>query len=537
MFLDSVNLGEVMAWPVRCSVDTKASDYAAMVQYAVLQEKSGRRARFGETGVEYSVKDLIPAVDVADAILQWLITPEGFKYFRSESCNGFIDRVRVPCPLYSTSASSAEDGAIDVAVIQHLWKSQKPSSSLAWCIHKLGVVFEARGRLLIARQLFIQSLAMQQDVWKGADHQDALVVKASLAAIVEVISLRGRSRGDISGGSKSSLLSCLPHSEPALVGADWVDEVCGSELLKWFLAGVSVPVLYDKLTLVRLDRVLCSTPLPSCVASGVETGDVSSALDAYLRGGYTGLSRRASLLEWMRERHAPDVVDQFGDLVVHWLSFAYLGCVREDTPAVWLLAVAGSPFFPGISPGLPLAKVLGLWLRELPTLTPASSLSPAILRSFEWSSTSDASPRLARDLDVVMWLSVLSREVLAPCGALSAWYCCGGSDQCLRDKMFERLGMWCRKGWKSLGPAWIRCFQSLSEAIGVPLDSVCRLQEQLGVALPGDLRRLLLEVGDVGVPLFGIPLIQSPPLWDPGQWLWERATCLQLTDVRLPACV
>ncbi len=43
----------------------------------------------------------------------------------------------------------------------------------------------------------------------------------------------------------------------------------------------------------------------------------------------------------------------------------------------------------------------------------------------------------------------------------------------------------------------------------------------MGTVLPLDLRRLLLQVGDVGAALFGVPLLVSLGQADCRPWLWE----------------
>jgi len=96
--------------------------------------------------------------------------------------------------------------------------------------------------------------------------------------------------------------------------------------------------------------------------------------------------------------------------------------------------------------------------------------------------------------------------------------------------MFEEFVMWCRKDCRSLGQGWARFTDALIALEPVSEDCIARFEHALGEVLPEDLRRVMVDIGDVGAPLFGAPILQFPPAWDPGPWLWDKPACLRFTS-------
>jgi hypothetical protein len=128
----------------------------------------------------------------------------------------------------------------------------------------------------------------------------------------------------------------------------------------------------------------------------------------------------------------------------------------------------------------------------------------------------------------VMWLAVLAREW--GCFSEDKW-----SDE-RRTQCFDDLGVWLRSGWKSLPPWKIGSLQRLSSVEPkVSLAALHQYEDRVGMILPLDLRRLLLEVGDVGTALFGVPLeVLSLVHLDRRKTQHTKRTSAQLAPVRRP---
>jgi hypothetical protein len=69
------------------------------------------------------------------------------------------------------------------------------------------------------------------------------------------------------------------------------------------------------------------------------------------------------------------------------------------------------------------------------------------------------------------------------------------------EEAWEALQAWCRGGWKTLSPGWARSLSALSDVLPVPSEAVDHFEHSFsGARLTDDLRKLLLEVGDIGIP-------------------------------------
>jgi hypothetical protein len=58
---------------------------------------------------------------------------------------------------------------------------------------------------------------------------------------------------------------------------------------------------------------------------------------------------------------------------------------------------------------------------------------------------------------------------------------------------------------------------------------MAKMEAEAGIRLPPDLRRLLLEIGDVGQAIFSVPLLHVRAVCK-GDWLWTSGGSITLTD-------
>jgi hypothetical protein len=114
------------------------------------------------------------------------------------------------------------------------------------------------------------------------------------------------------------------------------------------------------------------------------------------------------------------------------------------------------------------------------------------------------------DGDVLQAVTSWVQDMAADAGPCLEWYL-----GC-RDIAFDKLEAWLADGWKR-DPFASPQFEWLDFITPLPLLSVVGMEERLGARLPADLRRVLLEVGDVGMALFDSAL-GDMAVCCPGDW-------------------
>jgi hypothetical protein len=237
-------------------------------------------------------------------------------------------------------------------------------------------------------------------------------------------------------------------------------------------------------------------------------------LDAYTSAGRSALEAGVSdLREAQRRKFAQwlchalclrlDVAESAVDVLIAWLEFAHLGKLTRTTPSWWLLCWAGCPFSWSTVQQLENSgerKWLHVWIHEFHT-TPWAFSEWVRDMAHLWCASSEKKIRRGVADTIVQWLANAAAEV-TPC---SGWYLDGGREAA----MLEILGTLGGGGPDIVYPVMMR--------------TVLSMESRMGVRMPADLRRLLLEVGDCGIMLFGLPLV--PPTEThrlcAGKWRWS----------------
>lgn len=196
-------------------------------------------------------------------------------------------------------------------------------------------------------------------------------------------------------------------------------------------------------------------------------------------------SKRAALETWLGiPAEAGAEVD---DNVWAWISFALLGCVRDTTPWHWALALAEIPVSNDkfCKRHLTLVELLRWYVDD----------------KTEWKEWKTEWETLASPaLDQI--LRTLAADILP----VAEWHLStgpNGRDQCFATLRHRLSGGWTKHCWHDV---------RLRALLGLQRVSLRRLKEvetKTGVIVPGDLRRVLLEVGDVGKALFGQSILDS----------------------------
>lgn len=175
--------------------------------------------------------------------------------------------------------------------------------------------------------------------------------------------------------------------------------------------------------------------------------------------------------------------------IVQWLRFAHYGCVDETTPAVWVLALMG---------------------------TPCSSVIVEALRGCTALECLRAGGRSAA---VQAWARDMS-------DAVSTWPCMAD-----RDDLFAALREWLRSGWKARysdsGLKYLTGVAATAETVRLLVDA----EGVLGWRLPPDIRRVILECGDVGKAVFGTALLPfNHERVRAGRWQWANKVRYSAAD-------
>ena len=188
-----------------------------------------------------------------------------------------------------------------------------------------------------------------------------------------------------------------------------------------------------------------------------------------------------------RERY-PSLDALVGGTVLKWLHFAHLGAIT-DTPSSWVLALANCPY-----DGFLVSLVRDMYPEVKDVLANVASF-------LELCGTRIAVDALGKCL----------AELHAETAPYLDWHINGD-----REHEFCRLENWLRGGWKKASGTISRQFDWLDETKPVPWARVLEAENVMSDRFPGDLRRILFRVGDVGMALFGHPCLD--PRKNNGQW-------------------
>lgn len=191
-----------------------------------------------------------------------------------------------------------------------------------------------------------------------------------------------------------------------------------------------------------------------------------------------------------------------GDCLRAWLAFAHLGCVTPTTPGCWVFALERVPFVPALAQcPVKAMDIIQSWRES--GFASADDVIPFVMSRCHV--TRDA----LRDWDCHPVVgNVCSRLcTMVEVVPVASRYFSGRRDAC-----FAVLKEWLQGGWARVEPHSARLSQ-LTGVQRVPLHKVLELETATGVQLPVDLRRVLLEVGDVGLALFGQSIMNVHPAW------------------------
>jgi hypothetical protein len=234
--------------------------------------------------------------------------------------------------------------------------------------------------------------------------------------------------------------------------------------------------------------------------------------------------------------------------VVHWLEFAYLGNLSTFAPASWILAAASVPFSKALRDAVLLVSgvraldVLETWTRVWLSVevtghtdhtdhTDHMTLRDAVASAFHVSVDLLAAldENVLRVLET--WLTGAAREYCAS-DASRSWY----QSSEARDRCFDALGLWMRGEWACAMPG-THASRIMPFVKPVPLVDLLRFEDAIGVSLPFDLRRFLLEVGDAGEALFAVKLLDAANV-PGGYWRWtSRVDFRDEQDPGLPGAL
>jgi hypothetical protein len=206
------------------------------------------------------------------------------------------------------------------------------------------------------------------------------------------------------------------------------------------------------------------------------------------------------------------------DIVVMWFEFAYLGSLSKTVPAAWLLAAAGVPFVDRLFHEVSSQKqsavdVLTKWAHQLVSRTDVS-VSGGVITKEVLATVFGVSTNLLKDFPDGV-LCELENRLSAMATEALPWHVSVHP----RDECFDALSKWLRGGWASEMPD-IAASRVLPRVKPVSLSDLLEFEKAAKTFLALDLRRLILEVGDVGEALFAVKLMSQCNVI-PGQWLWS----------------
>jgi hypothetical protein len=240
----------------------------------------------------------------------------------------------------------------------------------------------------------------------------------------------------------------------------------------------------------------------------------SELVDIYLSGGLDTRGRVEKFKEWLCRFYGEAMVSSFpqvGDGLIEWIEFSFLGCVRDTTPATWVLAATSVPYTMErvnfVSQHLNGKVTVFSWLDLLNTL--------GVQQFYDWLDK-DVLAKEEKSIvveRVLKWVVYVHADVF-PC---LEWY----RDR--RDACFHDIVDWLR-GFGGVGRVSSTPFGRFKNIRSLTAGALLKFEreELMGTPLTLDARRILMEVGDVGTVLFGMDLVRSGE-FSPGPWLWESA--------------
>jgi hypothetical protein len=209
-------------------------------------------------------------------------------------------------------------------------------------------------------------------------------------------------------------------------------------------------------------------------------------------------------------RFGLDLTTALSGQLTDWVEFSHFGTVKPDTPAAYLLAWLDAPYRHDLA--------VAIWSRSAQEVIDEWGRAASLASLPE--------ERLAQALGVERALESLGTECCEP---LARWLTDAGFEMAnvkwdsseARDVAFDALGAWLRGGWR-WSDRQSRQLRALVGVTPVLWRKLYEFEEKARVALPADLRRLLLEVGDVGQALFGSPFLTVANVTDGLEsWQWE----------------
>ncbi len=214
----------------------------------------------------------------------------------------------------------------------------------------------------------------------------------------------------------------------------------------------------------------------------------------------------ADFRTWLGENYGPFWADaRNSDALASWLAFAHVGRMQTTTPASWVFALDGLPFVPAVSTSrVPLSLLLRAW-DDANAASAANAGSddmcafiiqvlPVSVEDFkEWT---DGHWEVLRNR-----LKLLSEIV-----PYLDWYTDSGPFG--REACFQKLCAWVAGDW-TRSCAGDKRLMALFDARRVTSTQLREFEAAYNVVFPMDVRRILLQVGDVGKALFGRGIISG----------------------------
>lgn len=182
--------------------------------------------------------------------------------------------------------------------------------------------------------------------------------------------------------------------------------------------------------------------------------------------------------------HDVDRCGKYCKTLVTWFEFAYMGTVAASVPAAWILAVASVPFSAAWCEG-----------------AAGSSAGRAVDVLHRWAAGGTLQAAFGTLPDTLDDRSALALETwLAWFANDRDWFTGAARDKCFRDL----------------------CGRLRAHVNPVSAYALLRFEDRVGTMLAPDIRRLLLEVGDVGEALFALKLLDGSQVI-PGKWAWKES--------------
>lgn len=226
--------------------------------------------------------------------------------------------------------------------------------------------------------------------------------------------------------------------------------------------------------------------------------DSGRLCDALVRCGSTSASCRLGFQDWLHTRFGGDLAAATWCKLADWVAFVHLGALTEHTPVSYFLAWFGAPYVKDlakVAQARTVQGVLDAWSVVLadPGRVGQHVLVAEVLFGPMAKSEHDLFTHWGDCLALVeAWLT----------NAVYERHNCAWADHEARDAAFDELKAWLQGGWRRGETRGMLHLRELVGVVPVPWRMLRDFQHRARMDLPTDLRRLLLEVGDVGKALF-----------------------------------